>query len=194
MKKSMVLILALVLTMGLCACGSAAPASNTESASTAETSKEAADQAEGESAEAGEAAAEASGDVVVLFTSDIHCGVDQNFTLAGLKQVQDTLEKKGTHTLLVDDGDAIQGEALGTITKGEAIIDLMNAVDYDVAIPGNHEFDYGMDRFLELADMAEYPYISCNFNKEGELVFDPYVILEAGGIKIGFVGVTTPKP
>ena len=140
-----------------------------------------------------EPADEASGDVVVLFTSDIHCGVDQNFTLAGLKQVQDTLEKWGTHTLLVDDGDAIQGEALGTITKGEAIINLMNAVGYDVAIPGNHEFDYGMDRFLELADMAEYPYISCNFNKEGEPVFDPYVILEAGGIKIGFVGVTTPE-
>ena len=54
----------------------------------------------------------------------------------------------------------------------------MNAVGYDVAIPGNHEFDYGMDRFLELTEMADFPYISANFNKDGELVFDPYVIEE----------------
>ncbi|MBQ7565341.1 MAG: bifunctional metallophosphatase/5'-nucleotidase [Lachnospiraceae bacterium] len=132
-------------------------------------------------------------DVVVLFTSDIHCGVNQNFSLVGLKAVRDALEKKGALTLLVDDGDAIQGEALGTITTGEAIIDLMNAMDYDIAIPGNHEFDYGMDRFFELVDRAKFPYISCNFNKEGELVFDPYIIKEIGDYKIGFVGVTTPE-
>ncbi len=45
--------------------------------------------------------------------------------------------------LLVDNGDAIQGEPLGTMTQGEAITELMNALKYDVAIPGNHEFDYG---------------------------------------------------
>lgn len=95
--------------------------------------------------------------------------------------------------LLVDDGDSIQGEPVGTMTRGEANVKLMNAMGYDVAIPGNHEFDYGMDRFLELAAMADFPYISCNFNKQGELVFDPYVIKEYDGVKIAFVGVTTPK-
>ena len=94
--------------------------------------------------------------------------------------------------LLVDNGDAIQGEPIGTMTKGEAIIDIMNVMGYDVAIPGNHEFDYGMDRFLELAEKAEFPYISCNFNKEGELVFEPWLMKEIGGVKIAFVGVTTP--
>ena len=64
----------------------------------------------------------------------------------------------------------------------------MNAMHYDVAIPGNHEFDYGADRFLELAEMAEYPYISCNFNCRGELLFDPYVILDAAGKKDRFRG------
>ena len=77
------------------------------------------------------------------------------------------------HVLLVDDGDAIQGEPIGTMTKGEAIIDIMNTVGYDVAIPGNHEFDYGMDQFLALTEKADFPYISCNFNKGGELIFDP---------------------
>lgn len=132
-------------------------------------------------------------DVVVLFTSDVHCGIDQNFGYVGLQAVRDSLEAAGNYTLLVDDGDAIQGEPIGTMTTGEAIVDLMNDLRYDVAIPGNHEYDYGMDRFLELAEKAEYPYISCNFNKEGELVFDPYVIKEFDGVKIAFVGVTTPK-
>ena len=132
-------------------------------------------------------------DLVVLYTSDVHCGVEQNFTLAGLAQIRQAYEDAGYYTLLVDDGDFIQGEALGTMTTGEALIDLMNAVGYDVAIPGNHEFDYGMDRFLELTDKAEFPYVSVNFNKEGEPVFDPYVIKEFDGVKFAFLGITTPK-
>ncbi len=132
-------------------------------------------------------------DITILFTSDVHCGIDQNFGYAGLSEVKKSFEKSGDHVLLVDDGDSIQGEPIGTITKGEANIELMNEVGYDVAIPGNHEFDYGMDTFLELTKKADFPYISCNFNKEGELVFDPYVIKEFDGIKVAFVGVTTPE-
>lgn len=134
-----------------------------------------------------------SQDLVVLFTSDVHCGVDQGFGYVGLKAVEMQKEAEGNHVLLVDDGDSIQGEPLGTMTTGQADIELMNEMGYDIAIPGNHEFDYGMDRFLELADMAQFPYISCNFNKEGELVFDPYIIKEIDDCKIAFVGVTTPK-
>ena len=132
-------------------------------------------------------------DLVILFTSDVHCGVDVNFGLDGLYQIRQAYENAGNYTLLVDDGDFIQGEPLGTMTTGSALIDLMNATGYDVAIPGNHEFDYGMDRFLELTEKADFPYISANFNKEGELVFDPYVIKEFDGVKFAFVGVTTPK-
>ena len=132
-------------------------------------------------------------DVVVLFTSDVHCGIDQGFGYAGLVAVRESMEAAGNHVLLVDNGDAIQGEPIGTMTTGEAIIDLMNAVGYDIAVPGNHEFDYGMDRFLELTGKANFPYISANFNKDGELVFVPYVIREFDGVKIAVVGVTTPK-
>ena len=133
-----------------------------------------------------------SGDIVILYTSDVHCGIDKGFGYDGLYQLKETLELNGDNIILVDNGDAVQGEPIGTITEGGSIIDLMNAVGYDIAIPGNHEFDYGMDRFFELTEMADFPYISCNFNKEGELVFDPYIIKEVKGVKIGFVGVTTP--
>jgi len=140
-----------------------------------------------------EAAPALTKDVVVLFTSDVHCGIDQGWGYAGLAALRDAMIAQGNHVVLVDNGDAIQGEPVGTMTKGEALIDLMNAVGYDIATPGNHEFDYGMERFLELTQKANFPYISSNFNKEGELVFAPYVIKEFDGVKIAFVGISTPK-
>ena len=130
-------------------------------------------------------------DLVILYTSDVHCGIDQGWGYAGLYAVKQYLSKDN-YVLLVDDGDAIQGEPIGTMTTGEAIIDIMNVVGYDLAIPGNHEYDYGMTRFLELTEKANFPYLSCNFNKEGELLFAPYAIKEFNGVKIAFVGVTTP--
>ena len=140
-----------------------------------------------------EAPTEKSGDVVILFTSDIHCGIDKGFGYAGLWEIREYLKAQGDEVLLVDDGDNIQGEPIGTMTRGEALTELMNKMGYDAAIPGNHEFDYGMEQFLSLAKKASFPYVSCNFNYKGELVFSPFVIREVGGRTVAFVGVTTPN-
>ena len=131
-------------------------------------------------------------DTYVLFTSDAHCGIEDGFGYEGLALVKAQLALEN-NVLLVDNGDAIQGAPVGTMTKGAAIIDLMNAAGYDVATMGNHEFDYGMDNFLALAEKANFPYVSANFTYQGELVFAPYVIKDVDGVKIAFVGVTTPK-
>ena len=136
-------------------------------------------------------ASELTKDIKILFTSDVHCAIDQGWGYGGVYAMKQSLSED-YHVLLVDDGDAIQGEPVGLLTKGEAIIDIMNACEYDIAIPGNHEFDYGMENFLKLADKAEFPYISCNFNHMGELVFAPYLIKEFEGTRVAFVGVTTP--
>ena len=132
-------------------------------------------------------------DVVVLFTSDVHCGIDQGFGYAGLKAVKDQFEGEGCHVLLVDNGDSIQGEPIGLLTQGAAIIELMNQIGYDIAVPGNHEFDYGVERFLSLSEAASFPYVCCNFSRDGKLIFPSYVIREYDGVKLAFVGVTTPK-
>ncbi len=128
----------------------------------------------------------AKDDIVILHTNDAHCGYEAYDKVAALAKDAD---------LLVDAGDAIQGGVIGTLSKGEYIVDIMNKVGYDVAIPGNHEFDYGMDRFLELAkDYAEYPYISANFvDQNGEPVFDAYQIFDVNGTKVAFVGLSTPE-
>lgn len=132
-------------------------------------------------------------DIMILYTSDIHCGVDEGFGYAGLEQIRKYEQEKGYEVILVDDGDNFQGDSLGLLTKGESLLNLMNRMGYSVAVPGNHDFDYGMENFLSLTKKAQFPYICCNFRYKGENVFDPYVIREIGGRKIGFVGVTTPE-
>ena len=144
----------------------------------------------------GEAAEEApllENDLYVLFTSDVHSGVESGWTYVGLDFVRDNLVAQGNNVILVDNGDSVQGEPLATMTTGSANIELMNTLGYEIATIGNHEFDYGMDRFLELAELAQFPYVSCNFLHNGEPVFAPYIIKEIDNAKVAFVGVSTPK-
>ena len=125
-------------------------------------------------------------EIVILHTNDVHCNYEAYDKVAALAKEAD---------LLVDAGDAIQGGVIGTLSKGEYIVDIMNEIGYDVAIPGNHEFDYDMDQFLKLAkEKAEYPYISANFVDEtGKPVFDAYKLFDVDGTKVAFVGLCTPE-
>lgn len=134
-------------------------------------------------------------DIVVLYTNDVHCGVDDHVGYGGVALYKKQVLEKTPYVTLVDAGDAIQGAPIGTLSQGGDIIDIMNEVGYDFAIPGNHEFDYGMPRFLELAGKLDCGYISCNFMdlKTGKPVFAPYRIMTYGDTKIAFVGATTPE-
>lgn len=133
-------------------------------------------------------------DIVILYTNDVHCGLEDHLGYAGLSAIKTSLEAAGKHVLLVDNGDAVQGDTVGTLSKGTYIIDIMNRVGYDVATPGNHEFDYGMEQFMALTEQASFPYVSCNFvDAEGKTVLEPYVIIETAGVKLAFVGITTPR-
>ena len=90
------------------------------------------------------AAEEKADNIVVLYTNDVHCAVDDNLGYAGLAAYKAEMEAANEHVVLVDCGDAAQGGPIGTLSKGEYLIDIMNAVGYDYATFGNHEFDYGM--------------------------------------------------
>ena len=136
----------------------------------------------------------AAKDIVIPYTNDAHCGIEDGMGYQGLSAAKRALLAAGNKVLLVDNGDAVQGDTIGTLSKGEYIIDIMNKLGYDVATPGNHEFDYGMDQFNKLVEKADFDYISCNFvDKDGNPVLKPYVIKEADGVKIAFVGISTPK-
>ena len=96
-----------------------------------------------------------SEDIVILYTNDVHCGVDTNnpegtMGYANLAAYKKAMEAEYEHVVLVDNGDAIQGEAIGTLSNGSYLVEIMNHVGYDFATFGNHEFDYGMDVALSL--------------------------------------------
>lgn len=138
--------------------------------------------------------AETDKDAVILYTNDVHCAIDDYSKLAAYAA---QLEADGQEVLIIDAGDAIQGEVIGSLTEGSAIIDLMNTVGYDYAVPGNHEFDYGMETFLELTkdENSNFTYLSSNFVdlRTGDAVFDSYEIVELNGEKIALVGIATPE-
>lgn len=154
---------------------------------------------------AGEGADPGASKIVILHTNDVHCGIDQaakdgavtNIGYAGVAAYKAEMEAQygADNVTLIDAGDAIQGGPIGTLTKGSAIVEIMNKVGYDLAIPGNHEFDYGMDNFLSLAkDKAEYDYICSNFTDlAGKAVFGAYKVLAYGGVKVAYVGIDTPE-
>ncbi len=132
--------------------------------------------------------------IVILYTNDTHCGVTDGMGFDGVARVKTALEAAGKNVILVDNGDAVQGDVIGTLSKGEAIIDLMNAMGYDVATIGNHEFDYGMEQFNKNVGLAKFKYVACNFiGPDGNPVLDAYTIIECAGKKIAFVGVATPQ-
>ena len=134
-------------------------------------------------------------DIVILTTNDVHCGVDDNIGYAGLKLYEKEVEAETPYVLLADAGDAIQGAPIGTLSEGEYLVDIMDEMGYDFAIPGNHEFDYGMDRFLELSKELDCGYTSCNFVdlKTGETVFEPYRMFTFDDTDVALIGVTTPE-
>lgn len=136
-------------------------------------------------------------DIIILFTSDVHCGLDENIGYAGLAAYKKYCQSITEYTTLVDCGDAIQGDLVGTVSDGEFVIDIMNKVGYDLAILGNHEFDYGMQQLNTLIKQAGAEYLGCNITYKGSsenLLSDvkPYKIIEYGDTSVGFVGVSTP--
>lgn len=142
----------------------------------------------------GKVQAEETKDAVILYTNDVHCAIDDYSYLAAYAA---QLETEGYEVVIIDAGDAIQGEIIGTQTEGSAVIDIMNEVGYDYAVPGNHEFDYGMDVFLDLSsdDNSNFEYLCSNFIdlRTNENVFDSYEIIELNGEKIAILGITTPE-
>ena len=130
---------------------------------------------------------------VILHTNDAHVAFEDNIGYDGLALYKKELEAVYDHVLLIDAGDAIQGAPIGSVSKGTEIIRMMNRLGYDLAVPGNHEFDYGLEALDDCAEALDCGYTCANFCVTGgEPVFQPWRILEAGDLKIGFVGAVTP--
>ena len=137
-------------------------------------------------------------DIVIFYTTDVHCAVDDNIGYAALRSYVKREKESSKNVTLVDAGDATQGSLIGSLSKGEYIFDIMNALDYELFTLGNHDFDYGLDNLKERIDQFKGEVLSCNvsYSGQGENKLSgvkPYSILSYGDVKVGYVGVTTPS-
>jgi 2',3'-cyclic-nucleotide 2'-phosphodiesterase (5'-nucleotidase family) len=116
---------------------------------------------------------------------------------AWLKAQREENEKENVPLLLVDAGDIYAGTPEGNLTKGAAIVELMNAVRYDALTTGNHEYDEGFYNLTRLAKQAEFPFLAANVSMKssGHLppFARPFIIKDYQGLKIGIVGVVTDE-
>lgn len=136
-------------------------------------------------------------DIVILYTNDVHCGITENIGYAGLAAYAEKMREQTPYVTLVDCGDAIQGDFIGTISQGGYIVDIMNEMGYDYAILGNHEFDYGMEQLQSLMERSNVTYLGCNISYTGSgsnalEALQPYDIKDYGDISVAFIGVSTP--
>lgn len=137
-------------------------------------------------------------DIVILYTNDVHCAVDADIGYAGLAAYKNWVQEKTPYVALVDCGDAWQGDAIGAVSRGEYLVDIMNQVGYDFAVLGNHEFDYGMEQLSTLLEKSEAQYLGCNIRYTGQgtsavSALKPYEIVSYGDTDVAFVGVLTPE-
>lgn len=133
---------------------------------------------------------EMTGKTVILHSNDVHGAIERYAYMAALR---DEYKGKGAEVILADAGDYSQGTAYVSITKGENAFDMMNAVGYDVATIGNHEFDYGWEQLKANADKATFKIVCADVLEGGATIFEPNTIIEKGGVKIGFFGMQTPE-
>lgn len=135
--------------------------------------------------------------IKIIHTNDIHGKIESDVDLeVDISKFSAKIEEIRTEysTILLDAGDTIHGQPIVSISEGKAMVDIMNAMEYDAMVPGNHDFNYGLERFLELVELANFPIIAANiYDKDGSRLLEPYTLKEIDGVRIGIFGIATPE-
>lgn len=149
--------------------------------------------------------------ITILGTTDLHANI-YNWSYEDGKETEDTgmakvysvveaVRASNPNTLLVDNGDTIQGTILSddlynfNLELKHPVIDVMNFMKYDAMTLGNHEFNFGLEMVKKIEEEAEFPMLAANatYTKDGSYLVKPYIIKEVGGVKVGILGITNPN-
>lgn len=138
------------------------------------------------------AMAQSETEITVLHSNDVHSRVEGEAYLSAYAKA---LKEEKKNVLLLSAGDVLHGQPLATISRGESIVEIMNAVGYDAMVPGNHDFNYGFDRLKELEKDMDFALISANvvYKDTQKPAFTQYLIKDIGGVKVGIFGLSTPE-
>jgi 2',3'-cyclic-nucleotide 2'-phosphodiesterase/3'-nucleotidase len=149
--------------------------------------------------------------ISILHTTDLHGHIlpttdyAGNADLGGFARCVTQIRRwrrQNRNSILIDIGDVYQGTDVSLRTNGALMIDLFNHLRYDAWIVGNHEFDWGVETFVNALTKSEMPVLGANISMEGKAAgefsanpftkIQPYILKEFDGIKIAIIGVTTP--
>lgn len=130
--------------------------------------------------------------IVVLYENDVHCRIDGYPYFVGMR---DPIAADTAHVALVSCGDFLQGGLAGSMTHGQAIVDIMGNIPYDAIALGTHDFDYDNAHLEHLLQENTFPLVCANYRdvKTDTLVMAPYRMCQYGRRKVAYVGVTTPS-
>ena len=142
-------------------------------------------------------------DVTIYYTNDLHAhvspgkipAVDKERLVGGFANIATIVndaKKRNKDVFFFDAGDYFTGPYISTLTKGEAIIDIMNTMPFDAVSVGNHEFDHGVDNMVKQLAKAKFPVLLGNVfytNSDKPVWNKPWTIIEKDGIKIGVIGI-----
>ncbi|WP_240414092.1 5'-nucleotidase C-terminal domain-containing protein [Paenibacillus periandrae] len=135
--------------------------------------------------------------ITILHTNDIHSRVEESTDSIGYAKLSTLLKQikaANPNTLMIDAGDTFHGQTIANLVRGESIVKIMNLIGYDVMTAGNHDFNYGSTRLVELAKQANFPVLGANVKKtDGSRLLGTNLIKEVNGVKIGIFGLTTPE-
>jgi len=130
-------------------------------------------------------------EIVLLHTNDTHGRVAGNdMDIIGIDRIA-AIHAGLPNSILLDAGDALHGLPIATLLRGADIVSLMGEAGYAAMAVGNHEFNYGWARLRELRDMADFPFLASNIQKDAAFLLDDTAIIEVDGVKVGLFGLTT---
>lgn len=136
-------------------------------------------------------------DLVILHTNDMHARIepktdDEILGMPYIAAIVRHYRSLYPNVLVVDAGDTFHGRPISDRLYGESTAKAMNLAGYDFMVPGNHDFNFGYERLLELRDMLDFTMLGANVYKDGERLFQDYAVVEVAGKTVGIFGLATP--
>ena len=136
-------------------------------------------------------------EITILHTNDTHSRIEAGkyagMGFAKISSLINDYRSQSENVLVLDAGDTFHGQTIANLVKGESVVKVLNAIGYDAMVPGNHDFNYGQQRLLELDQMADFPILAANVKKGSETVLQPYLIKNVAGLKVVIFGLATPE-
>ncbi len=138
-------------------------------------------------------------ELVIIHGNDTHGrileGSNDGIGYARIDGYVEAMEAQYKNVLYLDAGDTLHGTVMAVLDKGESMVKVLNETGVDATVPGNHDFNYGIDRLVELSKKMNFPILASNvvWEKNGSLIFKDYIIKTFDGYKVGIFGLSTPE-